>query len=141
MRGIKQVPFHTFILTLRIRFILIPYKIRTRETWPSAQYCSSNLPETNCFYHFLPNKKTKQTIVGYANAFFFFLFAKWTALKSDLRCSNSTWKFVAENYTEKSQLLWKSHLQKKMLHWKVFSVISVLFSALLLSGIIGTIQE
>ena len=31
------------------------------------------------------------------------------------------WKFVAENDTEKSQLLWNSILQKEMLHWKFFS--------------------
>ena len=33
------------------------------------------------------------------------------------------WKFVAENDTEKSQLLWNSILQKEMLHWKFFSAI------------------
>ena len=32
-------------------------------------------------------------------------------------------KFVAENNTEKSQLLWNSILQKEMLHWKFFSAI------------------
>ena len=36
---------------------------------------------------------------------------------------HSLWKFVAENNTEKSQLLWNSILQKEMLHWKFFSAI------------------
>ena len=30
------------------------------------------------------------------------------------------WKFVAENDTERSQVLWKSILQKEMLHWFFF---------------------
>ena len=33
------------------------------------------------------------------------------------------WKFVAENDTEKSQLLWNLISQKEMLHWKFFSAI------------------
>ena len=34
-------------------------------------------------------------------------------------------QYVAENDTEKSQVLWKSLLQKKMLRWKNFSAIWV----------------
>ena len=40
-----------------------------------------------------------------------------------LKKANNIWKFVAENDTEKSQLLWNSILQKEMLHWKFFSTI------------------
>ena len=43
--------------------------------------------------------------------------------KSQQKAYITLWKFVAENDTEKSQLLWNSILQKEMLHWKFFSAI------------------
>ena len=53
-------------------------------------------------------------------------FAFHTFLKKIVSHSPLTlWQFVTENDNEKSQLLWISLLQKKMLHWIYFSALSV----------------